>query len=403
MTNVATRRSKRKLQQLPSLHRQRKSSLQLQFERAIESPGGISKILHLVETATDHEIGELNSTQHSSSLSSSSSSGWTPLVGAIFRLGKNTTKNGNSIESERNLLQIINACHKRNISPNSGAWFGGHYHRPLVIAAYYGYSSAVKLLIELSGALVDLGDGEGRNVWFASFQNPVSSSSSSSSGARTPRLRKCDRRTAQVLLDAHVVTSDLGLWRRTLLAPNKVGSLCYANGDSSVGSVMLRALLNKNKDVVEFLCRAGGVITDRDYRVLRQRGQVNSRLLPMVMEQLLLLSNGPEETTPDNNNNTTSNRKKLMRSAISWSSRTDWSFPPTWKVGVTLCRNCGLPPDIFRSYVVPFLDRDWFYACFDDIRLPLLGPSLGERVGMNRENDWVETKTDASIESNIHS
>mmetsp|Transcript_31824 Transcript_31824/g.60816 ORF Transcript_31824/g.60816 Transcript_31824/m.60816 type:complete len:167 (+) Transcript_31824:1030-1530(+) len=166
---------------------------------------------------------------------------------------------------------------------------------------------------------------------------------------------------------------------------------------------MLRALLNKNKDVVEFLCRAGGVITDRDYRVLRQRGQVNSRLLPMVMEQLLLLSNGPEETTPDNNNNTTSNRKKLMRSAISWSSRTDWSFPPTWKVGVTLCRNCGLPPDIFRSYVVPFLDRDWFYACFDDIRLPLLGPSLGERVGMNRENDWVETKTDASIESNIHS
>ncbi|KAL7529315.1 hypothetical protein ACHAXR_002893 [Thalassiosira sp. AJA248-18] len=334
MSTTTTRRSKRKLRQLPSIGRQQKSALQLHFESAIESPGGISKILHLVQNADAHDIRELNTAQ------------WTPLVGAIFRFGKNTTKNGNSAESQEQLVQLVRACHQRGISMNSGAWFGQHYHHPLMVAAFYGYHAAVRLLVEL-GALPDLGDGEGRNALFAAFQNPVVTGGNHC-------LRECDKCTVRVLLDLGVVTNDLGLWKRS-----PKGSLCYINGDSSGGSVMLRALTNKNVDVVCFLSNAqvGGVITDRDYLELRHRGQLKSR-------------------------------KQLIQRVKSWHTQIDWSFPPTWKVGVILCQNCGLPPDIFRSYVVPFLDRDCFYTHFNG-RLPLLGPSSGERVGSCRQLEWM--------------
>ena len=52
---------------------------------------------------------------------------------------------------------------------------------------------------------------------------------------------------------------------------------------------------------------------------------------------------------------------QVLQSIQSWNEEIDWSFPPTWKVAVILCRNCGLPEDIFRN-VVPFLSRDWFYT-----------------------------------------
>ena len=79
--------------------------------------------------------------------------------------------------------------------------------------------------------------------------------------------------------------------------------------------------------------------------------------------------------------------KSLIQNVKSWSQEIDWSFPPTWKVCVALCQNCGLSPEIFRSYVVPYLDRDWFYT--DKSLPPLLGPSLGERVGACRGLEWM--------------
>ena len=58
-------------------------------------------------------------------------------------------------------------------------------------------------MIEL-GALPDLGDGEGRNVWFASLQCPLAS---------VTTLRKCDEQTAKILLDKNVVTTSLNVWK----------------------------------------------------------------------------------------------------------------------------------------------------------------------------------------------
>ena len=335
------RRSKRKR----STHHQHQSSaIQIQLENATESPNGISKILHIVQSvASNDDIVELNRNN------------WTPLVGAIFRLAKNTTRNGNSDESVEQLLQLIRVCHERGILVNSGALFGEHYHRPLIVAAYYGYHSAVRLLIEM-GALPDLGDGEGRSVWFAALQNPMAS------GA-THRLRECDRQTAQILLDMNVVTNDLGLWRRA----SPKGSICYMNCDSSIGSVMVRAIQNKNTSVVKFLVNAGGCITDRDYLILSTKHKdVSPKLLRMVMEV----------------NNVT------VKAAKSWTEQIDWSFPPIWKVTVKLCQNCGMPSDIFHSYVVPFLSRNWFYPN-DKCLPPLLGPSLGEKVGLCRQQRWM--------------
>jgi hypothetical protein len=65
--------------------------------------------------------------------------------------------------------------------------------------------------------------------------------------------------------------------------------------------------------------------------------------------------------TADNNNN---NQQTLdVQEVKSWNCQIDWSFPPTWKVGVAICQNnCGLPSTIFWSHVVPYLDRDWFYT-----------------------------------------
>ena len=95
-----------------------KTQLQLKCERAIEAPGGISKVLHLIENASEAEISALNEDQY------------TPLVGCIFRLGKNTTRKGNSLQSQQQLDELILSLHRRKLSVNSGAQFGARFHRP---------------------------------------------------------------------------------------------------------------------------------------------------------------------------------------------------------------------------------------------------------------------------------
>ena len=198
---TATRSSERKRRpSRPPNHN--KSVLQLDLEAA----SGTSKMLRLVQAASDKDIAELNSAQ------------WTPLVSAIFLLGKGTTCRGNSAASEEQLLQLVRVCNQRGLSPNSSAWFGDHLHRLLVLAAYYGFHAVVRRVISECEAWPDLGYGEGRPAWHRAFDSPV----------RCPGLRECDRLTAQTLLDLGVVTKDLaGTWRQL-----PKGSSCYMNADS---------------------------------------------------------------------------------------------------------------------------------------------------------------------------
>jgi len=107
-STTPTRRSKRKTSQ----YNHRPSTLQIQLEAAIES-GGISKLISILQststTTINNDIDILNTHQ------------WTPLVTAIFKLGRNTTKNGNTIQSQEQLLQLIHICHEKGININSGA------------------------------------------------------------------------------------------------------------------------------------------------------------------------------------------------------------------------------------------------------------------------------------------
>lgn len=319
------RRKPRKVDQL--------SQLQLQCESAIQAPGGVFKVVHLIESASDDDIKLLNEARYS------------PLVGCIFRLGKNTTRNGNSLQSQLQLDELIEVCHRRHISVNSSATFGERLHRPLIVAAYYGYYSAVRQLLQ-QGALPDLRDGDGKNVFYAAFQNPTGSNT----------LRECDKQVAETLWDMGAVTCDLGEWRKMNQGPS-LGCLCYSNynglrvGSWSYRSVMYQSLQNKCLQTMKFLVEKGGVITDVDFARI-----VNCKLFKRFLAMVACVESNSNLQKPSQVSAQVLHRMK------SWNKGIDWSFPPTWKVGVILCSNCGLPEDIFRNNVVPFLARDWFYT-----------------------------------------
>jgi len=169
----------------------------------------------------------------------------------------------------------------------------------------------------------------------------------------------CDERTAGELVELGVVTSDFGLWKRS---PR--GAMCYVNDCTQTRSAMYSALVNKNVDAIRFLRNAGGVITDRDYLTLRRRGcaKVRSCLLPMVAEVLSGCHGTGVTAEVAVSKDGIRTKSQLLQGVKSWNPQIDWSFPPMWKVGVALCQDSGLPPAIFRSHVVPYLDRDWFYA-----------------------------------------
>ena len=344
------RRSKRDRNQLPSAW---ESSLQDKLERA---EGGTKKILSILTKASKTEIEQMNTTE------------WSPLVAPLFRLGgKTTRKKGNTPQSEQELIQLINACHEKGVLVNSGAWFGYHYHRPLVLAAYYGFPNAVRRMLEL-GALPDNADGEGRTAWHAALQNPVPLASECT-------FRECDKITADVLLDMGVVTTSVNVWKERNDGESK-GSTCYINGDNISGSPMYSAVRRKNVELLKYLVEKGSVLSDCDCIMLTIEKKIKSRLLPMVV-RLQEGSNGASASGNINNQH-------------SWSTETDWSFPPSWKKGVHRTRlYCGLPADIFDEHVIPFLTRDWFYS--DGISLPpKMGASMGGRNMFSRDANWAD-------------
>ena len=323
-----TRKAKGRAPYTPSL-------LHRKLEAAIDSPGGIHKIFTLVQRGSKNDIDALNRNQ------------WSPLVGAIFRLGKSTTRKGNSRLSENELVNVIRICHEKELSLNSGAYFGAHYHRPLTVAAYFGFYECVRKLLEF-GALPDLTDGEGKTAWHASFDNPCSS-------AYHALFRECDRRTASTMLEIGAVTSSLSNWKES-----DVGSITHINVESTIGSPLYRAILNKRVDVVRFIVENGGSISDREFIILYLRRKLKILLLPLVRSLIQSEQKDLDEYSAENQN------KEIHKNMNVDTKYIDWSYPPTWKSGVELAiiqwDNCGLPPNMFQTKVVPFLGHDWFFT-----------------------------------------
>lgn len=320
---MSSRRSLSRKAKLVTTHTP--SLLQRLLESATNSPGGIHKIFTLMQNASCDEIKLLNKHQ------------WSPLVGAIFRLGKNTTRQGNKSQAEQQLIDIICVCHQRQLSLDSGAYFAEHFHRPLSIAAYFGFYSSVRQLLEF-GALIDMTDGEGKTAWHTAFDNPCSTSLNA-------LFRECDAQTANVLLEFGVIVANVKVWKAR--NASRVGSVCYVSAESKIGSPLYRALINTRFDVVRFLVDNCGFISDREYLILHRRGDVKRLLIRMVNKLVQTL---------ERESNSDSIDPKYLQ----------WSFPPTWKAGVELGNDCwelcGLPPNMFQSRVVPFLDRDWFFT-----------------------------------------
>ena len=102
---------------------------------------------------------------------------------------------------------------------------------------------------------------------------------------------------------------------------------------------------------MKFMVEKSGFITDKDFLRITKYKQLK-RFLTMVacIESNTSLHESSQVKT------------EVLQRIKSWNKSIDWSFPPTWKVAIALCKNCGLPQDIFRDTVIPFLSRDWFYT-----------------------------------------
>ena len=322
-----------------SKHTFNPSLLQRQIEQAINSPGGINKVYSLIQQASNKDIETLNDHQ------------WSPLIGSIFRLGKESTRHGNSNQSELELRKMIQLCHRKRLSLDSGSYFAAHFHRPLTVAAYFGFHLGVRTLLEL-GASPDLTDGEGKTAWHTSFDNPCFSSNAI--------FRECDKHTARVMIEMGAVTSDKREWKRRNVG-SQAGSLSYVNRESKVGSPLYRALQNKRVEVVKFIVDSGGVISDREFITLYRRKEVKRLLLRMV--------------------------KILQKRNTGVADYLDWSFPPSWKAAVNVAttqwEHRGLPPNMFQLRVVPFLaNRDWFFSHqqLHVLNIPVMQSATGKAI-----------------------
>uniref|UniRef100_A0A7S4T9J6 Uncharacterized protein n=1 Tax=Ditylum brightwellii TaxID=49249 RepID=A0A7S4T9J6_9STRA len=339
----------------------RNSTLKTEFDHTINLPGGIRRTLDLLRNAPTPSIDTLPPN-------------YSPLVSPILLAGSTYTRRyGNRIPSNLipTILELIQSCHDRNISLNGGNVMGGdQFHRPLILAAYYGFVPLVHKLLTL-GAKADMADGMGRTALHAALQNPA---------GQPHFLRECDRNVARLLLEQNVVTPHLTTWRRRNNHEGGLGSIIYASADSISGSILLMSIKNKNWAAVSFLVLELGVtLTDRDYLDLYRGGHLQRKLMPAIAVVRMEMNKGGGVDAS---------------SSLSWSKDVAWSYPPTWNVAVALCGGCGLPEDVFRNHIVPYCSREWFYS--DDMLLsdkplpPRLAASMGseDRDMLSRGEQW---------------
>ena len=255
--------------------------------------------------------------------------GWSPLVYAILlrKGGNGGTTSGRAI-FDNLLSDVIVACHQKGISLNAGdrsTATGRILERPLVLAAHFGFHKAVQKLLQL-GASPDCMNGDGKTALHACLDNPVS----------LTRLRDDDRATFGVLVASSCITKSLSDYRSSV-----PGKIYIAGDEGSFGTPLLRSIRFHNNDAFRLLLDFGAFFSDRDVLLLTRK-KLLRRLRKMITSY------------HDSVGQSVNNLDK-------WSEAMDWSFPPIWKITVRLIRSCGLPEGVFKSHLVPFLPRHWFY------------------------------------------
>eukprot|EP00986_Skeletonema_menzelii_P012409 scaffold6832_cov81-Skeletonema_menzelii.AAC.32 len=131
------------------------------------------------------------------------------------------------------------------------------------------------------------------------------------------------------------VTCDLGEYRK-MNQGQSLGRICYSNFSSAGGSsphrsVMFQSLNNKCLQTMKFLVEKGSVITDEDFLRITKCKLLKRFLSMVACIQSTSSLHKPSQVTA-----------RVLQSMQSWNKDLDWSFPPTWKVAVILCRNCEI-------------------------------------------------------------
>ena len=251
------------------------------------------------------------------------------------------------------ITDLIKACHDKGIKINGGDFIDGLLERPLILAVTFGNYYWFRLLLEL-GASPHETDGRGRNAFCALFdERDVTTTWFSEDNAKKHEHLEIHRKRA---LNAWCIDMACCMWKLGRLTPclrrsQKDPTLVYVNAQSPCGTPLLSVILHGKEQECRFLLECcGAVLTDKDFLILRALKKVE-RLRPMIKQFL------PSRDIVDVKDCEEEERRTWI-----YSMHNSWSFPPTYNVAIKLTNNIGLPEDIFREHLQPFLSRDWFYT-----------------------------------------
>ena len=269
------------------------------------------------------------------------------------------------------LTEIVDTCLKRGIKVNGCDHIDGELERPLVLAASLGKATWVEALL-IAGAHPSETDGRGRNAFYAAFDDRDMTKhwfehSRSIWHEHNERHRQdCAMRNrikiAHLMFQTGLLTPSLSLSR----ANNK---MLHINSQTSCGTPLPAALVHQNKDEYLFLvntCKA--TLTDKDCLTLRQLNKLYclKNAVKMVADFNLSIKCASTTTQPARKKSKTHSLNEESLDALAhfdaYSKNNSWSFPPTHHVAIQLTKYFGLPPDVFRQHLQPFLARDWFFT-----------------------------------------
>ena len=274
---------------------------------------------------------------------------------------------------EQLLFDIIQACESRGIKINGGDCLDGCFERPLVLAAALGKLSWFTCLLQFGAAPNEM-DGRGRNALRAAYDKRdttkrwfplhMKDEHRRSLLFQRRRFRSSPVEISFKLLQNQMITDSLHEAR------NNHGFV-YIDQNSPCGSPLLAAILHGPKfNEIRCLVRlCGATLTDQDYLIILKANKLKNlnRAVQLLSPQL---NDAPKGKRKRESNSTAS-----PRSSLCFSPSSSWSFPPTYRVAIALTKQLGMPEDIFRDHLQPFLTRDWFFT-----KEQLEAPTLTEEM-----------------------
>ena len=269
-----------------------------------------SRLLHVLKSASDAEWKLRQS----------------PIVKAVLIAQASATKKLGVKPSQSALVvRIVEMCAARRTESvdllHAGYEIAGtRWEIPIVAAAQYSLTDVVRAILD-NGGLPDICNSDGATVWHAAFSNPSSGPGNT--------MRRCDVDVVRLLLSRGLVVSDLKTWHNA-----EPGTRIFTGcEDNCYVTVLAATIFKKNMRAVELAVASGARLSDMDFwRIYmdRKARREHTKLLPVVVHVSAALGRSSLR----------SGNMFDMRTAQTWDSALDWSFPPHWRnsmVALALC------------------------------------------------------------------